>query len=202
MARDVVGDPGTWEVARALGKQLIIPVGPYEPRVPTAEEMNAVLPYLINRATRHYEREYYCENAEVALAHLLGMNVPRQGFPRSDGYSRHNLDWEGYDKDGLDSAGRDREGFNRYGFNREGYNREGYDQYGYDKDGYDKDGRDRDGQTRDEALATLVGTWSPEFAAIIAEQINARMPAEKKTPAKRAPRKAAAKKAATAAVAG
>lgn len=195
MARNDAGDPGTWETARELGKQLAFPVGPYKPRVPTADEMNAVLPYLMDRATRHYESAYYCTNAEVAFAHLLGVNVPRQGFPRSDGYSRHNLDWEGYDKNGYDADGRNREGYNRYGFNREGYNKEGYDQYGFDREGFNKKGLDQNGLTRDEGVAKQVAGWSEEYAAAIAAyvaQLQAQQPpAEavveepKKAPAKK-----------------
>lgn len=202
MARNVVGDPGTWEAARELGKQLNFPVGPYEPRVPTAEEMNAVLPYLLNRATRHYEDKYYCVNAEVALADLLGVNVPRQGFPRSDGYSRHGLDWNGFTKDGRDLDGYDREGYNRNGYDRRGYNRDGYNNYGYDHEGFNARGIDLNGSTREQVAAALVAGWSDDFAAAIAAhvaQLKAKEPvvveevAPKKA-AKRAPAKAAPKK--------
>lgn len=168
MARDVVGDPGTWETARALGKQLNFPVGPYEARVPTAEEMNAVLPYILDRATRHYEREYYCENAEVALAHLLGVNVPRQGFPRSDGFSRHNLDWNGFSRDGFDREGFNREGFNRNGYDRSGFDKDGYNRDGYDRDGFNRKGVDWYGKTREKLVAELVEGWSDEMAAAVA----------------------------------
>jgi hypothetical protein len=161
------GDPGTWEAARELGKQLNFPVGPYEARVPTADEMNAVLPYLMDRAARHYEDKYYCENAEIALAHLLGINVPRQGFPRSDGFSRHNVDWAGFSREGYDRDGYDREGYDRYGFDRERYNKEGYNRDGFDRDGFNKKGRDWYGNTREEKVAAEVGGWSDEFAAAI-----------------------------------
>jgi hypothetical protein len=156
--------------------------------------MNAVLPYILDRATRHYEREYYCQNAEVALAHLLGVNVPRQGFPRSDGFSRHNLDWDGYGKDGLDARGFNREGFNRDGLNKDGYNKDGFDRHGYNKDGFDKNGRDHQGHTAEEKVAALVSDWSDDFAAAIAEHVAKLTQVEEAKPAKKAP----AKKAATA----
>lgn len=201
MARDAetMGDPSTWDVARELGKQLIIPVGPYEPRVPTADEMNAVLPYLLDRATTFYEPRYFCENAELALANLLGMNVPRQGFPKKDGFSRHGYDWEGFNRDGLDLDGYNRQGLDRRGFNKDGFDKDGYNYYGYDKDGFNKKGRDQDGHTREERIAAQVNGWSDEFAAAIAAQV-AQLQAETPTgsaPVKKATKRApAAKKAA------
>jgi hypothetical protein len=166
-----MGDPRTWETARALGKQLNFPVGPYDPRVPTPDEMNAVLPYLLNRATTFYEPKYFCANAELALANLLGVTVPRQGFPKQDGFSRHGYDWEGFNRRGLDMNGYNREGYDSNGFNKEGYNKAGLDYYGFDKEGYNAKGVDRSGHTREEAVQVLVGKWSPEFAAAIAAHV-------------------------------
>jgi hypothetical protein len=193
MARTVVGDPGTWEAARELGKQLTIPVGPYEPRIPTADEMNAVFLYLLDRATRHYEKQYYCDNAEVAFAHLFGMNVPRQGFPRSDGFSRHGFDWNGYNVAGFDANGYNREGFNKYGLDKEGYNKDGYNDYGYDREGFNIRGTDQNGRTREEYITDLVTGWSDDFAAAIAAhvaQLKANEPVVKPTVAKKATKRA------------
>lgn len=199
MARmaDVEGNPGTWEVARELGKQLNIPVGPYEARVPTAAEMNAVLPYIMDRVARFAADKYFCENAEITLAHVLGINTPREGFPDSTGFCyRTGRDYEGYDRNGRDRNGYDRDGYDGNGRDREGYNRDGYDREGYDREGYDQRGRDYDGRTREEAVAALVGGWSDDFAAVIAahvaklqqpvaEQPAAKQPAARKFVAKK-----------------
>lgn len=198
MARD------TWDAARELGKSLQFPVGPYEARVPTPAEMNAVLPYIVDRAARFFADKYYCENAEVTLSHVLGINVPRQGFPTSDGYSRHGLDWGGYSKDGYDRDGYDRNGFSRYNLDREGYDRNGYDRNGYDRAGFNARGRDYNNRTREEGVKLLVEGWSDNFAAVMAAHLAAlNAPVEEAAaPAKatkRAVKKAAApaKKAAT-----
>lgn len=160
---DVQGDRNTWETARELGKQLKFPVGPYEARVPTADEMNAVLPYLMDRMARFAADKYFCENAEITFAHVLGINVPRQGFPDSSGFNyKSGLDWEGYNRDGFDRNGYNREGFDYRGFNKEGYNKDGFDVRGFDRDGFNKDGRDRNGLTREEGAQKLVEDWSKE----------------------------------------
>lgn len=195
-----MGDPGTWETARELAKHLVIPVGPYTPRVPTPEEFNAVLPYILNRATTFYEPQYFCERAELALAHLLGMNVPRQGFPKADGYSRHGYDWEGYSRRGYDRDGYDREGYDADGYNRDGYNRENFDRYGFDRDGFNRTGCDRSGQTREAAIEELVRSWSDHYAAVIEAELLKRLPAPRNSPAPRAaarPRKVISRKTAT-----
>lgn len=195
-------DPDTWRVARDLAKHLVIPVGPYDPRVPTPEEFNAVLPYLINRAAKFYRERYFCENAELTLAHLLGMNVPSQGFPEADGYSRKGYDWAGYTRDGFDANGYNREGFDRKGFDKKGRNAEGFDRYGYDVDGFNKDGINMNGKTRKEHIELLVSKWSDEFSALVAAEAMKRFPdlaeaeAEPQpepTKAKAQPRKATAR---------
>lgn len=165
---DVTGDRNTWDAARELGKQLKIPVGPYEPRVPTADEMNAVLPYILDRMAKFAADKYYCENAELTMAHVLGINTPRQGFPTADGFNpRTGLDWEGYNRDGFDAGGFNRQGFNRRGFNREGRDAEGYNLYGYDQHGFDRNGRDDRGRTREEVAVEQVTQWSPQHLAAI-----------------------------------
>jgi hypothetical protein len=156
MAEAVVGDPGTWEAARELGKQLIIPVGPYEARVPTPEEFNAVVPYIINRSMRFCALRGNCGEAELNLAHVLGINVPRQGFPLSDGYSRGGYDWEGFNRDGQ---------------GMDGFNRDGYNYNGYDRNGFNKAGRDAYGQTREQKVAADVAKWSDAYASLVAVHV-------------------------------
>lgn len=154
---DVQGDRNTWDTARELGKQLKFPVGPYEARVPTADEMNAVLPYLMDRMARFAADKYFCENAEITFSHVLGINVPRQGFPDSSGYNyKSGLDWEGYNRDGYD---------------REGYDRKGFDRRGFGKDGYNAEGRDRNGHTREEAALALINGWSKQQLAAMKSQL-------------------------------
>lgn len=203
MARDaeVAGNPGTWETARELGKQLKFPVGPYEARVPTADEMNAVLPYFMDRMSRFVTDKYFCENAELTFAHILGINVPAFGFPDSSGYNhntRHTRgygrDWEGYDQHGYDQQGYNREGFDRNGCDKSGYNKDGYDRTGYDRDGFDKLGRDYNGRTREEHIQAIVNDWSDEFAAAIQAEVAKLLPPVEPEPVK--PVKKAAKKAA------
>lgn len=169
---DVQGDRNTWEAARELGKQLKFPVGPYEARVPTADEMNAVLPYLMDRMARFAADKYFCENAEITFSHVLGINVPRQGFPDSSGYNyKSGLDWEGYNRDGYDREGYNREGLDYRGFDRNGYNKDGFDRRGYDKDGYNVEGRDHNGHTREEAAVALVNGWSKQHLAAMKSQL-------------------------------
>lgn len=204
MERDAetAGGPGTWETARELGKQLKFPVGPYEPRVPTADEMNAILPYLMDRISRFITDKYFCENAELTFAHALGINVPAYGFPDSSGYnhnSRHTRgygrDWEGYDEAGYNQQGFNREGLDRYGCDKEGYDKDGYDRSGYDRLGFNRDGRDYNGRTREEGIKQLVDGWSDEFAeAVFAEVAKLNLPEpEPPKPAKKAAKKAAAR---------
>lgn len=211
------GNPGTWEAARELGKQLTFPVGPYEARVPTADEMNAVLPYIMDRMSRFVTDKYYCENAEVTLAHILGINVPRFGFPDSSGYNNnarnHNgygRDWEGFDRNGLDVNGRNREGRDRNGYDKDGLDKDGYNYYGRDKEGFDRKGRNQAGHTRDEAIQALVIGWSDDFAVAIAIAVAQLKAADETvtvveavvTPAKKAAKAAPAKKTATTAKKG
>ena len=148
---------GTWDAARELGKQLNFPVGPYDPRVPTADEMNAVLPYIINRMAQFAADKYFCENAELTMAHVLGINTPRNGFPTADGYNpRTGRDWEGY---------------NREGWDENGYNREGYDHRGLDRHGFNKEGRNRNGKTREEMAKQEIAGWSDEHIAAVRAQL-------------------------------
>jgi hypothetical protein len=167
--------------------------------------MNAVLPYLMDRMSRFIVDKYYCENAEIAFSHVLGINVPRFGFPDSSGYNNnarnptgYGRDWEGYDRRGYDINGFKRDGFNDRGFNKDGFNKDGYDRFGHDKDGFNKDGRDVNGHTREEHVATLVTGWSLEFAAAIAVHVAQRAAAEPAVEpvAAKPVKKAAAKKAA------
>jgi hypothetical protein len=203
---NVTGDPGTWETARELGKQLTFPVGPYEARVPTADEMNAVLPYFMDRMSRFVTDKYFCDNAELTFAHILGINVPRFGFPDSSGFNnngRHSngygRDWEGFDKNGLDHLGYNKEGRDQRGYDKEGFGEDGYNLYGRDREGFDKKGRDPDGRTRAEQVDTLIGTWSDDFAAAIAAHVAERLTTEPPapTPAEKATKKAATAKKAT-----
>lgn len=194
MAEAVVGDPGTWEVARELGKQLNIPVGPYEARVPTPEELNAVFLYILNRSMRFCASRGNCGEAELNFAHVFGINVPRQGFPTSEGWSRSGYDWTGYD---------------RNGWHFEGYDREGYNRDGYDRTGFNKAGRNFYGQTREQQVTADVAKWSDAYAALVAAHVarvytpepavetpkkTAKKAAAKKDAAK-TPKKAAARKA-------
>jgi hypothetical protein len=178
MAEAVVGDPGTWEAARELGKQLIIPVGPYEARVPTPEELNTVFLYLMNRSMRFCAVRGNCGEAELNFAHVFGINVPRQGFPTSEGWSRSGHDWNGFD---------------RNGWHYDGFNREGYSRDGYDRTGFNKAGRDYCGQTREQKVAAEIAKWSDAYAALVAAHVAQLYTPE---PAVEAPKKAT-KKAAT-----
>lgn len=197
---NVEGDPGTWRTARELGKELSFPVGPYEARVPTAEEMNVVLPYIMDRMARFARDKYFCENAEITFAHILGINVPRFGFPDSSGFNpKTGRDWEGRDRDGLDTNGLNREGFNRYGYDRDGFNKDGYNQDGFDKEGFNKEGLDWYGNSREQKIINQVTGWSDDFAAVIAAhvlQLKAAEPVVEpvvtETPKKAAARKTAA----------
>lgn len=194
---DVKGDPGTWEIARALGRELDFPVGPYEARVPTANEMNAVLPYIVDRFARFAAGKYFCENAEITLAHVLGITVPRQGFPDSSGYNpKTGLDWLGFNKDGFDQNGCDRTGFNRYGRDKDGFDREGYNQDGFDREGYNRKGTDWYGTSREAKVTAEVAGWTDMYAAAIAAHI-ATLNVEAPPPAKAPTKKAATKKTAT-----
>lgn len=169
---DVQGDRNTWDTARELGKKLNFPVGPYEARVPTADEMNAVLPYIMDRMARFAADKYFCENAEITFAHVLGINVPRQGFPDSSGYNyKSGLDWEGYTKDGYNREGYNREGYDYNGFDKAGYNKDGFDRRGFDREGYNSEGRDRNGRTREEGALDLINGWSKEHLAAIKAQL-------------------------------
>jgi hypothetical protein len=177
------GDPRSWEKARELGKQLALPTGPYEARVPTADEMNAVLPYIMDRMARFAREKYFCENAEITFAHILGINAPRYGFPDSSGYNaKSGRNIEGFNRDGYDPNGFNKDGLDRYGFNRDGYDKNGYNRDGFDKYGFNAAGRDYYGNTREQLVTKEVTGWSDEFAAAIAAHL-AQLEAAKEPPA-------------------
>ena len=155
------------------------PDGKYEVTKPTTEQINAVLPWLVDAAVTTAKTSGYCAYFNDAFpkvfSKLLDKNDP--AFPRrfynADGFDCQGRDRDGFDKDGYKN-GYNRDGFDVTGFDQHGYNADGYNHRGYSREGFNRDGLDRYGRSREQVAADLVKGWSPEHVATVRAKLAAR----------------------------
>lgn len=113
--------------------QVTLPTEAYTPEQPTAEQLQAVLPWLLDRAVRHGRGSRYCSAYEEAFAEVFAITRPDNGFLDSTGFSCDGRDAQGFDPQGRDRNGRDRNGYDRDGYDADGFNSKGKHYYGDDR---------------------------------------------------------------------
>lgn len=113
--------------------------GSYTVVKPSAAELSAVKPYLIDKIVRWAQDEGHCETVEDALNTVFGAR-PANDWRDSDGFDCYGFDVNGYNAAGLDENGYDKDGFDSGGFGKDGYNKEGYNYQGFNAQGWDKEG--------------------------------------------------------------
>jgi hypothetical protein len=113
--------------------QVTLPTEAYAPEPPTADQLQAILPWVLDRTVRHGRDSRYCAAYEVAFAEVFAITRPENGFIDSDGLSCDGRDAQGFDAQGRDRNGRDRDGYDRDGYDADGFNRKGKHFYGHDR---------------------------------------------------------------------
>ena len=139
----------------------------YDATKPTAAELKAVRPYVVDRVIRWSQEggasngEPYCEIVEQALTHVFGRS-PAAGWRDSEGFDCEGFDINNRGRDGRDEEGYDLEDYDEDGIHREtrrtvdGFDRYGYDLFGFNKDGFDSRGWHRNGVER------MLASMTPE----------------------------------------
>lgn len=138
--------------------QVTLPTEAYTPLQPTAEQLQAVLPWVLDRTVRHGRDSRYCSAYETAFAEIFGITRPENGF---------------LDSAGLNCDGRDAQGFDAQGRDRRGYDRNGYDRDGYDCDGFNRRGKHIYGDDRTTVVKDAVSKMSPAHRAEYIAQLTA-----------------------------
>lgn len=119
---------------------------------PSAAELRAVKPYLVDKIIRwaHDHEDGVCDLVNDALATVFG-RTPAAGWRDSDGFDCAGYDINGYDKDGYDKDNYNEEGYEKWTkvHRVTGRTVDGYDRWGYGEDGFDRHGFNSKGQHRD-----------------------------------------------------
>lgn len=113
--------------------QVTLPTEAYTPVQPTPEQLQAILPWVLDRTVRHGRDSRYCTAYEQAFAEVFAITRPDNGFLDSAGFSCDGRDAQGFDPQGRDRNGRDRDGYDRDGYDADGFNRKGKHYYGDDR---------------------------------------------------------------------
>jgi hypothetical protein len=155
------------------------PEGKYTAVKPTDEQLEAVLPFIIDKTVRWAQVNGHCSVVSAGLINLIedGRWDGAVTLFSADGRDCYGYDRAGFNTEGYDANGRDKDGYNLYGRNRDGYDKAGYDRNGYDKAGFNADGANRHGKTREQVAAELVKGWTPEYLALVAAKLAERQAA-------------------------
>lgn len=151
----------------------------YDAPRPTQEQLNAVLPWLVDKTITWAQKHRHCDTVSHALGTIIDPDGQwdRNSFYSAAGYDCYGMDRQGFNAEGYDKNGRDKDGRDSEGYDRYGFNADGFDYRGRDKDGFNAQGFDRNGKTRADAIAELVGGWSPAHLQAMAAKLAERQAA-------------------------
>ena len=119
---------------------------------PSAAELRAVKPYLVDKVIR-WARDHdgdICDLVNDVLTTVFG-RAPAAGWRDSEGFNCQGYDGNGFDDKGYDEGNYNKDGYEKWSkvHRVTGRTVDGFDRWGYDEDGFDKDGFNNEGQHRD-----------------------------------------------------